>query len=177
MENTLTTESTDRELMSAYEALNAEGLGKAIGTDNDSPVEAAAAAGMKVIRRIFAGTTCPGWPVLAQDSQGRLWIVYDHLSQPWAIEVGKDMENTLTRQSTDIELMTAYENLNAEGCGEAVGNDKDSPAEAAAAAGMQVIRRIYAGTNCPGNPCLAEDNLGGLWIIDDLNGPWAVEVG
>ena len=41
---------------------------------------------------------------------------------------------------------------------------------------MTVIRAIYAGTNHPGTPVLATDAAGRLWVVNDENGPWAIEL-
>lgn len=86
--------------------------------------------------------------------------------------------------STDEELMAAFEIHRANGNGEPIGNEADTPARAVIRAsesgeviGMTVVRAIYAGTNHPGTPVLATDIAERLWIVNDLNGPWAIQVG
>lgn len=84
--------------------------------------------------------------------------------------------NTVTAQSTDLELMDAYESFRRQACGEAIGEVKQTPADAVTSEGWEVLRTIYAGTNQPGTPVLAKDAADRLWIVNDLDGPWAIQV-
>jgi hypothetical protein len=79
--------------------------------------------------------------------------------------------------STDLELMAAYRAGNDAGDGEVCGEENDSPREAAEREDWTVIRSIYEGTNEPGTPVLADDGAGALYVVCDVNGPWAVRVG
>jgi hypothetical protein len=85
---------------------------------------------------------------------------------------------TITKQSTDTEIMAAYESLREQACGEAIGRSSDmTPAEAVEAEpGWTLLRAIHSGTNCPGTPVLARDAAGRLWVVNDLDGPWAIMV-
>lgn len=85
-------------------------------------------------------------------------------------------ENTITIHSTDEDLMEVYEAHRRNANGEAAGNEADSPAEAAEREGWTVIRTIVSGTNHPGCPVLAQDSADRLWVINDLDGPWAIQV-
>ncbi len=86
------------------------------------------------------------------------------------------MENTLTTQSTHTELLAEFESLRRQACGEAIGEADQTPAEAAEAEGWTVIRAIYNSTNVPGTPVLAQDSRGSLYVVNDLDGPWAIQV-
>jgi len=84
----------------------------------------------------------------------------------------------LTANSTDdIELMDAFRDGNNEGDGEEIGETSDTPEQAAVREDWTVIRHIWEGTNCPGSPVLADDGAGALYVVCDVNGPWAVRVG
>jgi hypothetical protein len=89
----------------------------------------------------------------------------------------------ITKESSDTELMAAFDALRSQACGDTLGDLSDSPREAVERAnetgevlGMTVIRTIYAGTNCPGTPVFATDAAHRLWVVNDLDGPWAIEV-
>lgn len=84
--------------------------------------------------------------------------------------------NEITINSTDKDLMAAYEAHRRNGNGEAAGKDSDTCAEAAEREGWTVIRHIYAGTKQPGKPVLAQAPLGDLWVVNDLDGPWAIQI-
>lgn len=92
-------------------------------------------------------------------------------------------ENEITINSTDEELMAAYETARRNANGEAIGVETDTPAEAVARAretneiiGMTVIRTIYSDTNQPGTPVFATDTAERLWVVNDLAGPWAIQL-
>lgn len=84
--------------------------------------------------------------------------------------------DAITINSTDEELMAAYETHRRNGNGEQAGKDDDTCAEAAEREGWTIMRHIYAGTNQPGTPVLAQTLLGDLWVVNDLDGPWAIQV-
>lgn len=82
----------------------------------------------------------------------------------------------LTTESTDAELMEAFESLRRQACGEGIGSKDQTPAQAVESEGWTRIRTIYQATNCPGTPVLAQDPADGLWVVDDIYGPWAIQV-
>lgn len=82
----------------------------------------------------------------------------------------------LTIHSADAELMERFESLRRQACGEGIGLEGQTPAEAVAQESWTLIRTIYSGTNQPGTPVLAEDAAGHLCVVNDLDGPWAIEV-
>lgn len=93
------------------------------------------------------------------------------------------MTQTITINSTDEELMAEFESLREQACGEQIGEPSDTPAGAVARAsetnevvGMEVIRAIHSGTNVPGTPVFARDLADRLWVVNDLDGPWAIQV-
>jgi hypothetical protein len=88
------------------------------------------------------------------------------------------MENNtaLTVDSTDEELMEAYELHRRNANGQAVGEITDTCEQAAQREEWEVIRHIYGGTNQPGKPVLARSISGDLWVINDLDGPWGILV-
>jgi hypothetical protein len=86
------------------------------------------------------------------------------------------MENVLTIDSTDSEIMAEFESLRAQACGWEIGEKDQTPREAAEAEGWTVVRVIYASTNVPGTPVLAQDLAENLFVVNDLDGPWAIEV-
>ena len=84
---------------------------------------------------------------------------------------------TLTINSTDEELMEAYEAQRRMANGEAIGDEKQTPTEAVESErGWNIVRTIYGATNQPGTPVLATDPAGNLWVVNDLDGPWAILV-
>lgn len=83
---------------------------------------------------------------------------------------------TITTNSTDQELMDAFELGNNAGNGFGAGETTDSPLEAADREEYIVLRNIEGGTNCPGDPVFCEDG-DDLIVIANVNGPWAVNVG
>lgn len=85
--------------------------------------------------------------------------------------------NEITLNSTEKELMAAYERYCSKGAGEAVGFPSDAPATAAMREGWCVIRRVYHHTDRPGVPVLAKSPSGDLWVVNDIHGgPWAILV-
>ena len=86
------------------------------------------------------------------------------------------MTNEITINSTDAELMAAYETHRRNANGEAIGHEKDTPTEAVEREGWTVLRTIYGGTNHPGSPVLANDAAGRLWVVNDIDGPWAIQL-
>jgi hypothetical protein len=86
------------------------------------------------------------------------------------------MKNIITVDSTDVELIQAYHVGNDAGYGVACGYENHSPRDAAEWEGWTVIRSIYGGTNEPGIPVLATDSAGRLYVVCNVNGPWAVMV-
>lgn len=86
------------------------------------------------------------------------------------------MEHIISTSSGDAELMEAYEVHRRNGNGDGIGIDSDTPTEAAEREGWTVIRSIYDATNQPGVPVLAEDAGGYLWVVNDIHGPWAIQV-
>lgn len=88
----------------------------------------------------------------------------------------EETKTMITTTSSDTELMKEFDSLRAQACGEAIGERDQKPAEAVAAEGWKEIRRIYSGTNVPGQPVFAEDLRGRLYVVADLDGPWAIQV-
>ena len=82
----------------------------------------------------------------------------------------------ITKNSTDQELMDAFEAGNNAGNGFGPGEGDETPFEAADAEGYIILRAIEGGTNCPGEPVFCEDG-DDLIVIANVNGPWAVTVG
>lgn len=81
---------------------------------------------------------------------------------------------TITKSSSDVDVMAEFESLRAQACGEGIGERDQTPQEAAEAEGWTMLRSIKEGTNVPGTPVLAEDARGRLWLVNDLDGPWAI---
>lgn len=88
------------------------------------------------------------------------------------------MENTqqLTADNSDTELMDRFESLRRQACGEPIGDQEQTPTEAVGYEGWMLIRALHQGTNSPGTPVLAQDAAGRLWIVNDLDGPWAIQI-
>jgi hypothetical protein len=87
------------------------------------------------------------------------------------------MTQTINIHSSDVDLMETYDSLRAQACGEAIGSADMTPAEAVAAEPCwTAVRAIHGGTNCPGTPVLARDAADRLWVVNDLDGPWAIMV-
>jgi len=80
----------------------------------------------------------------------------------------------LTDASSDQDFMREYNACVQNACGESVGSTDQTPAEAVASEGWEIIRTIHAGTNQPGTPVLAKDLRGRVWLVNDDNGPWGV---
>jgi hypothetical protein len=80
-------------------------------------------------------------------------------------------------KSSDSDLMAAYRAGADAGEGQEIGEEKDSPAQAAEREEWTVIRAIWEDTNEPGTPVLADDGAGALYVICETHGPWAVRVG
>lgn len=72
--------STENEAMQMFEDLRRQACGEAIGSDTQSPYEAAEAEGWEVLREWHERR------VLAQDGAGNLWVVCD-IYGPWAIRI------------------------------------------------------------------------------------------
>ena len=83
---------------------------------------------------------------------------------------------TVGTDSTDEELMACYESNRRNGNGEAIGEVSQSPSEAVKSEGWTLVRAILKGTNCPGTPVLAKDAADRIWVVNDLDGPWAIQV-
>ena len=83
---------------------------------------------------------------------------------------------TVGTDSTDEELMACYESNRRNGNGEAIGEVGQSPSEAVKSEGWTLVRAILKGTNCPGTPVLAKDAADRIWVVNDLDGPWAIQV-
>ena len=83
---------------------------------------------------------------------------------------------TIDKNSTDQELMDAFEAGNNAGNGFGPGKGNETPFEAADAEEYIILRTIVGGTNCPGEPVFCEDG-DDLIVIANVNGPWAVTVG
>jgi hypothetical protein len=86
------------------------------------------------------------------------------------------MANTITIGSTDSEIMAEFESLRRQACGWEIGQKDQTPRDAAESEGWTVIRAIYTGTNVPGTPVLAQDIAENLFVVNDLDGPWAIQV-
>ena len=82
----------------------------------------------------------------------------------------------ITKDSTDEELMDAFEAGNNAGDGFAAGETTDSPEEAAEREEWIVLRNIQGWTNNPGEPVFCEDG-DDLIVVENIYGPWAVTVG
>jgi hypothetical protein len=95
-----------------------------------------------------------------------------------SLEEARKMENQVevNAQSTGADLMAAYETHRRNANGEAIGAANDTPAEAVEREGWTVLRAICGGTNCPGTPVLAQDEAERLWVVNDVEGPWAIQV-
>ena len=83
---------------------------------------------------------------------------------------------TLTDIPSDIELMQRYEALRRQACGVPIGDPKHDPAGACQFEGWKIVRRIESGTNCPGTPVVALDDRERVWVVNDLDGPWAIRI-
>jgi hypothetical protein len=82
----------------------------------------------------------------------------------------------ITKNSTDEELMDAFEAGNNAGKGFGAGETTDTPTEAADREEYVILRRsIEGGTNNPGEPVFCEDG-DDLIVIANVHGPWAVTV-
>ena len=81
----------------------------------------------------------------------------------------------INKNSTDQELMDAFETGNNAGNGYGPGEEKDTPFGAADREEYIILRSIEGGTNNPGEPVLCEDG-DDLIVIANVNGPWAVTV-
>lgn len=88
----------------------------------------------------------------------------------------KEFEVPMTVETSDIDLMARFESERRVANGEPIGETDQTPAEAVAAEGWTLIRTIAGGTYCPGTPVLAQDGAGRLWVVNDLDGPWAILV-
>lgn len=86
------------------------------------------------------------------------------------------MENTVTANSTDAEIMDVFDSLRRQACGEAIGSADQTPEMAAVEEGWTIIRSICQGTNCPGIPVLVRDGRSDLWVVNDIEGPWAIQI-
>lgn len=81
-----------------------------------------------------------------------------------------------TIANSDFELMREFESLRRQACGAPIGEEDQTPAEAAEAEGLTVIRAIHGGTNVPRTPVLAKDPRGSLYVVNDLDGPWCIQI-
>lgn len=86
------------------------------------------------------------------------------------------MTQTITINSTDEELMERFESERRMANGEVIGADDQTPAEAVESEGWTLIRAIHSGTNIPGTPVFAKGPDDRLWVVNDLDGPWAIQV-
>jgi hypothetical protein len=86
------------------------------------------------------------------------------------------MNETLTINSSDEELLEAFGTHRRNANGETVGRDGDTLEEAVAHEGWAFIRMLTDGTTGWGEACLAEDGADRLWVVCDIYGPWAILV-
>ena len=86
------------------------------------------------------------------------------------------MKNEITINSTDVELLKAFESARANANGEEWGKVIDTPREAIEREGWTVIREINGASN-PSKTLLAQHPVAKtLAVVMDIYGPWGIVV-